>query len=35
METMPEQDWIGYYNRFLIFGEEAAMRWVVSKYGQK
>jgi len=32
-QTMPDQDWIGYTDRFKTFGEEAALRWVLSKYG--
>ena len=35
LATLPGQDWISYVDRHLMFGEEAAMRWVVSKYGQK
>jgi RNA polymerase sigma factor (sigma-70 family) len=35
LENLPGQDWISYVDRHLIFGEEAAMRWVVSKYGRK
>ena len=35
LETMSGRDWISYVDRRLIFGEEAAMRWVVSKHGQK
>ena len=34
-KTMPDQDWIGYTDRLKSFGEEAALRWVLSKYGQK
>lgn len=34
MPTMSDQDWITYTNRRLIFGEVAALQWVVSKYGQ-
>ena len=34
-QTMADQDWIGYADRLKIFGEEAALRWVLSKYGQK
>lgn len=34
MQKMSDQDWINYRDRQLIFGGEAAMRWVVSKYGQ-
>jgi len=33
--TLSEQDWISYKDRWRIFGEEAALRWVVEKYGQK
>jgi RNA polymerase sigma factor (sigma-70 family) len=33
--TMSDQDWISYHNRSATFGEEAAMRWLVGKYGQK
>jgi hypothetical protein len=35
MPTMSDQEILSYENRRMIFGEEAAMRWVVSKYGQK
>jgi hypothetical protein len=35
MQTMSDQDWITYTDRRMIFGEAAAMQWVVSKYGQK
>jgi hypothetical protein len=35
LETMSDQDWISYIDRDKTFGEEAALRWVVSKYGQK
>jgi RNA polymerase sigma factor (sigma-70 family) len=31
--AMMEQDWISYQNRAATFGEEAAMRWIVSKFG--
>jgi RNA polymerase sigma factor (sigma-70 family) len=34
-QTMADQDWIGYTDRLKTFGEEAALRWVLSKYGQK
>ena len=33
--SMSDQDWISYHNRSAAFGEEAAMRWLVGKYGQK
>jgi hypothetical protein len=35
LETLSGEDWVSYVDRHMIFGEEAAMRWVVSKYGQK
>ena len=35
MQTMPDQDWTIYRDREMLFGEEAALQWVVSKYGQK
>jgi len=31
---MSDQDWINYINRRMLFGEAAAMQWLVSKYGQ-
>jgi len=34
-QSMTDQDWISYHNRSAAFGEEAAMRWLVGKYGQK
>ena len=34
-ETMTDQDWLSYHSRSTTFGEEAAMRWLVSKYGKK
>jgi hypothetical protein len=34
-QTMTDQDWISYHSRSAAFGEEAAMRWLVNKYGQK
>jgi hypothetical protein len=34
-QTMVDQDWIGYTDRLKTFGEEAALRWVLSKYRQK
>jgi hypothetical protein len=33
-QTMADQDWIGYADRLKTFGEEAALRWVLSKYGR-
>ena len=35
LETMSDQDWISYIDRDKSFEEEAALRWVVSKYGRK
>jgi hypothetical protein len=32
-QTMADEDWIGYADRLKAFGEEAALRWVLSKYG--
>jgi len=34
-QTMSDQDWISYTDRVRAFGERAAMRWLVDKYGQK
>jgi hypothetical protein len=34
-QTMADQDWISYTDRLKTFGEEAALRWVLSKYGQQ
>jgi RNA polymerase sigma factor (sigma-70 family) len=35
LPKMSDQDWINYTDRRMLFGEEAALRWVVSKYGQQ
>ena len=35
MQTMSDQDWISYTDRARLFGEQAAMRWLVNKRGQK
>jgi hypothetical protein len=35
MQTLSDQDWINYTDRRMLFGEEAALQWVVNKYGQK
>jgi hypothetical protein len=32
---MTEQDWINYRDRWLMFGEENAIRWLINKYGQQ
>jgi hypothetical protein len=34
-QTMSDQDWISYTDRMRVFGEQAAMRWLISKYSQK
>jgi RNA polymerase sigma factor (sigma-70 family) len=31
---LTEQDWISYRDRWRIFGEEEALQWMISKYGQ-
>jgi RNA polymerase sigma factor (sigma-70 family) len=33
LEKMSDQDWISYKDRWRAFGEQAAVRWVVAKYG--
>jgi RNA polymerase sigma factor (sigma-70 family) len=35
MQNLTDQDWINFTNRRLLFGEVAAMQWVVGKYGQQ
>ncbi len=30
-----DQDWISYRDRWLMFGEENAERWLINKYGQR
>jgi hypothetical protein len=35
LPKMSDQDWINYTDRRMTFGEEAALRWLISKYGQK
>ena len=32
---MSDQDWISYKDRWRVFGEEAAGKWLINKYGQK
>jgi hypothetical protein len=32
---MSDQDWISYKDRWRVFGEEAAAKWLVNKYGPK
>jgi RNA polymerase sigma factor (sigma-70 family) len=33
-ERVSDQDWISYKDRWRSFGEQAALRWMVGKYGQ-
>jgi RNA polymerase sigma factor (sigma-70 family) len=33
--AISEQDWITYRDRWLMFGEQNAENWIISKYGQK
>ncbi len=35
LPSMTDADWISYKDRWRSFGEEAAERWLISKYGQK
>jgi len=35
LPMMTDQDWISYKDRWRVFGEEAAAKWLISKYGQK
>jgi hypothetical protein len=35
MQNLTDQDWVNFTNRRLLFGEAAAMRWVLNKYGQQ
>jgi RNA polymerase sigma factor (sigma-70 family) len=32
LQMMSDQDWISYQNRIAVFGEESALRWLVSKH---
>jgi multidrug efflux pump subunit AcrA (membrane-fusion protein) len=34
LPKMTEQDWISYKDRWRNFGEQAAGRWLINKYGQ-
>lgn len=34
-ETISPSDWISYHDRWLAFGEESAMKWLLDKYEQK
>jgi hypothetical protein len=33
-QRMSEHDWVSYRDRWLMFGEENAARWVINKYGE-
>lgn len=35
LPMMSDQDWISYTDRMMLSGEQAAMKWVINKYGQK
>ena len=35
LKTLPDQDWITCADRLKTFGEVPAMRWILSKYGQR
>lgn len=35
MPSMTPEDWISYKDRWRMFGEEAAGKWLIAKYGQK
>ena len=35
LETMPDQDVVTYLDRRKMFGEVAAMGWVINKYGKQ
>jgi hypothetical protein len=35
MPNLTDQDWVNFTNRRLLFGEAAAMQWVLNKYGQQ
>jgi tetratricopeptide (TPR) repeat protein len=35
MHNLTDQDWVNFTNRRLLFGEAAAMQWVVNRYGQQ
>jgi hypothetical protein len=34
MDNMSDQDYVTYKDRWMAFGEENALRWVIGKYGQ-
>ena len=35
VQNLSEQDWMVYEDRTMMFGEQSAVQWLLSKYGQK
>ena len=35
LDTMSDQDWIIYTDRRMLFGELAALQWLVNRHGQR
>jgi RNA polymerase sigma factor (sigma-70 family) len=35
IESLSDEDYLTYKDRWMAFGEEAALRWVIGKYGQQ
>jgi hypothetical protein len=35
LQTMSDEGWINYMDRFMLFGELPAAQWLVNRYGQK
>jgi hypothetical protein len=35
LEALSDQDYLTYKDRWMAFGEEAALQWVIGKYGQQ
>jgi RNA polymerase sigma factor (sigma-70 family) len=33
IDSLPDQDYLAYKQRWMAFGEESALRWVIGKYG--
>jgi hypothetical protein len=34
-QKVPDRDWINYKDRWRAFGEEAALQWLIGKYGHR
>jgi hypothetical protein len=34
IESLSDQDYLTYKDRWMAFGEEAALQWVISTHGQ-